>query len=42
MEIAGFIGATTLGQVTMSIDYRDGLVKMDYDAKRGSKYPGLQ
>lgn len=42
MEIAGFIGATALGQVTMSIDYRDGLVKFDYDAKRGYKYPGLQ
>ena len=41
LEIAGFIGATALGQVTMSIDYRDGLVKFDYDAKRGYKYPGL-
>jgi hypothetical protein len=29
------IGATTLGQVTMHIDYRDGLVKFDYDRNRG-------
>jgi len=41
MEIAGFLGATTLGQMTMSIDYRDGLVKFEYDAKHGYKYPGL-
>ncbi len=41
MEIAGFIGATTLGQVAMSIDYRDGLVKFVYDASRGYKYPGV-
>jgi predicted aspartyl protease len=41
LEIAGFIGATALGQVTMSIDYRDGLVKFNYDANRGYKYPGL-
>ncbi len=41
MEIAGFIGATTLGQVAMSIDYRDGLVKFVYDPNRGYKYPGV-
>jgi len=41
MEIAGFIGATALGQVTMSIDYRDGLVNFNYDPKRGYKYPGI-
>jgi tetratricopeptide (TPR) repeat protein len=41
MEIAGFIGATALGQVTMSIDYRDGLVDFNYDPKRGYKYPGI-
>ena len=35
MEISGFLGATTLFQVTMHIDYRDGLVKFDYDPKRG-------
>ena len=42
LEIAGFIGAIALGQVTMSIDYRDGLVKFSYDANRGYKYPGMQ
>jgi predicted aspartyl protease len=35
MEISGFLGATTLEQLTMHIDYRDGLVKFDYDPKRG-------
>lgn len=37
LEISGFIGASTLGQVTMHIDYRDGLVKFDYDPNRGYK-----
>jgi predicted aspartyl protease len=41
MEVAGFIGITALGQMTVSIDYRDGLMKFDYDAKRGYKYPGM-
>ena len=31
LEISGFIGATTLDQLTTHIDYRDGLVKFDYD-----------
>lgn len=35
LEVAGLIGATTLSQVTMHIDYRDGLVKFDYDRNRG-------
>jgi predicted aspartyl protease len=35
MEVAGFIGITALGQMTISIDYRDGLVKFAYDANRG-------
>jgi tetratricopeptide (TPR) repeat protein len=35
MEVSGFIGATTLGQLTVRIDYRDGLVKFDYDPNRG-------
>jgi clan AA aspartic protease (TIGR02281 family) len=34
LEVSGLIGATTLGQLTMHIDYRDGLVKFDYDPKR--------
>jgi len=37
LEISGFIGATTLSQVAMHIDYRDGLVKFDYDPSRGYK-----
>lgn len=34
LEIAGFLGATTLEILTIHIDYRDGLVKFDYDPKR--------
>ena len=39
MEVAGFIGITALGQMTISIDYRDGLVKFAYDANRGYRLP---
>jgi predicted aspartyl protease len=35
LEISGFIGFTTLNQLTMRIDYRDGLVKFDYNPNRG-------
>ena len=35
MEISGFLGATTLDLLTIHIDYRDGLVKFDYDPKHG-------
>jgi predicted aspartyl protease len=35
LEISGLIGFTTLGQLTMHIDYRDGLVKFDYNPNRG-------
>ena len=35
MEVAGFIGITALAQMTISIDYRDGLIKFAYDANRG-------
>ena len=38
MEIAGFIGITALGQMTVSIDYRDGLMKFAYDANRGYRF----
>jgi predicted aspartyl protease/Flp pilus assembly protein TadD len=38
MEISGFLGATTLDQLTIHIDYRDGLVKFDYDAKRNNHF----
>ncbi len=38
IEISGFLGAATLRQLTIHIDYRDGLVKFDYDPKRGYRY----
>jgi hypothetical protein len=38
MEVSGFIGITALGQVTTTIDYRDGLVKFSYDANRGYRF----
>ncbi|MGD0548137.1 MAG: hypothetical protein ABR991_09985 [Terracidiphilus sp.] len=33
MELSGFLGASTLNLLTIHIDYRDGLVKFDYDPK---------
>lgn len=33
-EISGFIGAPTLQQLTLHIDYRDNLIRFDYDPKR--------
>jgi tetratricopeptide (TPR) repeat protein len=38
MEVAGFIGITALGQMTISIDYRDGLMKFAYDPNRGYRF----
>jgi hypothetical protein len=38
MEISGFLGANTLDLLTIHIDYRDGLVKFDYDPKRNSHF----
>jgi predicted aspartyl protease/Flp pilus assembly protein TadD len=38
IEISGFIGATTLQLLTIHIDYRDGLVKFDYDPKNVPGY----
>jgi predicted aspartyl protease len=38
MDISGFLGAATLKLLTIHIDYRDGLVKFDYDANRGYKF----
>jgi predicted aspartyl protease/Flp pilus assembly protein TadD len=38
MEISGLIGATAIGQTTMTIDYRDNLVHFTYDANRGYRY----
>jgi hypothetical protein len=34
MEISGLLGESTLNLLTIHIDYRDGLVKFDYDPKR--------
>ena len=34
IEISGFLGAPTLHQLTMSIDYRDNLIHFTYDPKR--------
>jgi tetratricopeptide (TPR) repeat protein len=34
MEISGIIGDATLRGLTIRIDYRDGLVKLDFDPKR--------
>ncbi len=39
LEVSGFIGFTTLGQLTLKIDYRDALVKFEYDPKRGYRSP---
>jgi hypothetical protein len=34
VEVSGFLGAKTLNLLTIHIDYRDDLVKCDYDPKR--------
>jgi predicted aspartyl protease len=34
LEVSGFLGAKTLNLLTIHIDYRDGLVKCEYDPKR--------
>ena len=39
MDISGFIGYTALAQMTIGIDYRDGLMKFVYDPNRGFKLP---
>ncbi len=36
VEISGFLGSTVLRQLTISIDYRDGLIKFDYDPSHGN------
>ena len=35
-EISGMVGLKTLSTMTLHIDYRDGLVKFDFDPKRKS------
>ncbi len=37
-EISGFLGSTVLRQLTISIDYRDGLIRFDYDPRRGNHF----
>jgi Aspartyl protease len=39
MEVSGFIGYTALAQMTIGIDYRDGLMMFSYDANRGYRFP---
>jgi predicted aspartyl protease len=39
LEVSGFLGATTLNQLTITIDYRDGLVNFSYDPNRGYRVP---
>jgi predicted aspartyl protease len=38
MEVSGLIGYTALAQMTIGIDYRDGLVKFSYDPNRGYRF----
>jgi predicted aspartyl protease len=43
VEVSGLIGAPTLHQLTMSIDYRDNLVHFTYDLKRIQRcVPGIR
>jgi predicted aspartyl protease len=39
LELSGFLGARTLKLTTIHIDYRDGLVKFDYDPSKVSSFP---
>jgi hypothetical protein len=38
MEVSGLLGEKTLGHTTLHIDYRDGLIKFDYDPARKSPF----
>jgi hypothetical protein len=38
IEIFGLIGLKTISRTTIHIDYRDGLVKFDYDPARKSPF----
>lgn len=38
MEVSGLIGLKTLGRMSIHIDYRDGLMKFDYDPARKSPF----
>ena len=37
-RLGPFIGITALGQMTISIDYRDGLMKFSYNPNRGFQF----
>jgi tetratricopeptide (TPR) repeat protein len=39
LEVSGLIGFSTLSHLTVKIDYRDALVKFEYDPKRGFRTP---
>jgi len=36
IEISGFLGNTVLRELSISIDYRDGLIKFAYDPNHGN------
>jgi len=38
MDISGLIGNETLQGLTIRIDYRDGLMKLDYDPKKAGAF----
>jgi Tfp pilus assembly protein PilF len=42
VDISGFIGFPTLRELVISIDYRDNLVHVVYDPKKGYHSPGVQ
>jgi hypothetical protein len=39
MIVSGMLGADILEELTIHIDYRDGLMKFEYDPKRGYHPP---
>ena len=38
MEISGLLGNATLQEVAMHIDYRDGLLKLEFDSQHPNVY----
>ncbi len=39
-EVSGILGMQTLVVLTVDIDYRDGLIHIDYDPKHGTNING--
>ena len=37
LEVSGFLGNTILRELAMHIDYRDGLIKFEYDPRHGNR-----